>query len=401
MRIAFLAPEFMPTWGGVGIYSVNLVRELSKDHALELHVITPRRGGLTEEEIERQFGNKIKVHQLTTANDTFFYNAKFQLAVAREFSSLNERYSFDLIHSANLVHMPDILLKFRKLGIPSVVTAHTTIGGQVNGFLQGNRNFLKMAPSEKGSILAYPLISVLERIYLARTDHVITVSHRFARQLKENGYHGTVDVTHNGILLDVFDYASVTDPLRDFPELAHITEPMVLFAGRLITQKGIEVLVKAMSALRGQGVHFVIAGTGDVPGFEKLIARYGIDKKNYTYLGFIDNQKLPALYKLCSLFVLPSFYENLPISILEAMSMKCCCIATDVGAVTEIIDDGVDGIIIEPGDSEALVEKIQYLIEHDEERREMAERGYHKIQKDFTAAAMAAKTTAIYQRIIP
>ncbi|MFH1210293.1 MAG: glycosyltransferase family 4 protein, partial [archaeon] len=213
MRIAFLAPEFVPTWGGVGIYSVNLVKELSKDNGLEIHVITPKRGKeYDEKKIEEMFDNRIKVHQISTDNDTFFYNFKFQLAVFRKFKKLHKQYNFDLVHSANLVHMPDIWLKFGKQNVPTLVTAHTTIKGQVNGFLQGNKNFFKMAPSEKGSVLAYPIISTLEKIYLKRTKNLITVSNKFAKEFENNGYEGKVDVTHNGIVMDLFDYDKVDDP---------------------------------------------------------------------------------------------------------------------------------------------------------------------------------------------
>ncbi|MEM4245070.1 MAG: glycosyltransferase family 4 protein [Candidatus Nanoarchaeia archaeon] len=400
MRVAFLAPEFVPTWGGVGIYSVNLVKELSKDPEMEIHVITPKRDDYDEKKIEEMFDNKIKVHQISTANDTFFYNFKFQLAVWRKFKKLHKQYNFDLIHSANLVHMPDIWLKFGKQRIPSLVTAHTTIKGQVQGFLQGNKNFFKMAPSEKGSILAYPVISTLEKIYLKRSKNLITVSNKFAKQFSENGYRGNINVTHNGIAMELFDYDKVEDPYKEFPQLREIKEPIILFAGRIITQKGIEVFVKMMKELQERNVHFVIAGRGDAEGLKKLLKNYEIKEEKYTFLGFINNHKLPGLYKLSSVFVLPSYYENFPISLLEAMAMKCCCVATNVGAVDEIIDDAINGFIIKPGDVKDLVEKIKYLLENEQDRIKMAENGYLKVKNNFTSKVMGEKTKRIYEEML-
>ncbi len=401
MRVAFLAPEFLPAWGGVGIYSVNLVRELCKDNDIEIHVITPKRGHYyTKKRIEHLFHNRITVHQISSAKDTFFYNLKFQLALFNKFRSLNRKYCFDLVHSANLVHMPDIFLKFRKMGIPCLVTAHTTIKGQVKGFLKGNKNFLKMAPSEKGSILAYPIISFFEKYYLRKTGNLITVSNKFAKQFILDGYKGRVDVTHNGILLDMFDYKKVRTPSKEFQELRKIKSPIILFAGRIITQKGIEVFVRAMKELQDKDVHFAIAGRGDVEQLKRLLRKYRIRKNKYSLLGFVDNHKLPELYKLSSIFVLPSFYENFPISLLEAMAMKCCCISTDVGAVDEIIDNKKNGIIIKSGNSQQLVREISFLLENKQEMNRMAEDGCKKIRKNFTSAIMAEKTKRIYKRIL-
>lgn len=398
MRIAILAPEFVPTWGGVGIYTVNLVKELSKNKKLEIHVITPKRDNVDAKQIESMFNNRIKVHQISKANDTFVYNFKFQLAVLSKFNKLNKKYKFDLIHSANLVHMPDIWLKFRKEKVPSVVTAHTTIKGQVKGFLASNRNFFKMAPSEKGSILAYPFIRALEWFYLKRTKNLITVSERFAREFKDNGYKGKINVTHNGIVLDLFDYNKVKNPYKDFPQLKNIKDPIVLFAGRIITQKGIEVFVKAMQELKHKKVHFVIAGRGDVVNLRRLLREYDI--KNYTFLGFVDNSKLPGLYKLSSIFVLPSYYENFPISLLEAMSMKCACISTKVGAVSEIIDEHFTGLIMNKGDSQDLAKKIRYLLDNEKYRLKIAEAAYDDVRKKFTSKIMAEKTLKIYEEIL-
>src|SRR3989344_1838590 len=112
MRVAFLAPEFYPPIGGVGTYSLLLVKELSRMRGIDLHVFTPRRGdNYDPEKVLDFFNNKINLHNISEAKDTFAYNFHFQKAIGSLFGKYNERYHFDLIHSANLVHMPDIFLK--------------------------------------------------------------------------------------------------------------------------------------------------------------------------------------------------------------------------------------------------------------------------------------------------
>jgi len=400
VKLAFLAPEFIPTWGGVGVYSVNLIKELSKYSDIDIHVITPRRDYYDESRIEKMFGNMIQVHQISEACDTFFYNFKFQSAILRKFNKLHKKYHFDLVHSANLVHMPDIFLKFRKQSIPNLVTAHTTIKGQVSGFLQSNKNFFKMAPSEKGSVLSYPIISMFEWIYLKKTKNMITVSQKFAEEFIKGGYDGNVNVTQNGIVIDLFNYERVKDPYEDFPQLKCIENPIILFAGRIITQKGIELFVKVIKSLQDKHVHFVIAGKGDIETLHHLLKKYGIRESSCTFLGFVDQHALPSLYKLSSIFLLPSYYENFPISLLEAMAMKCCCIATNVGAVDEIIDNSINGFIVQPGSVDEIVEKIDYLLENENARVKLAENGYEKVIARFTSEIMANKTKKIYEDIL-
>ena len=401
MRIAFLAPEFFPPWGGVGIYSINLVRELSNFDDMEVHVFTPTKGNnYDRDEILAYFGNRIYLHNISAAGGDFIYNLFFQFKIFNKFLEYHRRYKFHIIHSANTVNMPDVFLKLKTLKIPSLATAHTTIKGQVSGFLTSNKNFFKMAPSEKGSLIGYPCISIMEKFYLKRTRYMITVSHKFVDIFK-NQYHykGLIKPIFNGIDIAHFNYDKIREPFVKFPQLKG-KDPIVLYAGRLITQKGLNVFIKSMSVLKHDKVHFVFAGKGDTKNFFKILKDHSIPKGKYTYLGFVENRDLPWLYKLSTLFVLPSFYENLPICLLEAMSMKVPCIATDVGAVDEIIDHENDGLIIETGDFKKLAANIRFLLQNDNVRNRFSDIGCNKIRKQFTAAGMALETKEFYERII-
>jgi len=401
MRLAFLAPEFFPPIGGVGIYSIHLIKELSKHEDMDIHVFTPARGkDYDQEKVLNYFGHRIKLHNISNAHDDFVYNFTFQYKLFRELPRYHRQYNYDLIHSANLVNMPDIYLKFKPLGIPSVATLHTTIKGQVRGFLDVSKNFLSLAPSERWSLAAYPYISLMERIYLRRTKHMITVSRRFAEILREQyRYRGVIEPIHNGIDLEVFNYQRVNDPYERFPQLKG-KGPVVLYAGRLVARKGLNLFVEAMSELSDTGAHFVFAGRGSERLIFDLLQHHEIPNERYTYLGFVQNDQLPWLYRLSSIFVLPSFYENLPFSLLEAMAMKVPCIAANVGAVNEVIETGESGLLFEAGDVKALVRHIKQLLENDEYRVRLAEAGFRRVRAEFTAATMAEKHRQFYERVL-
>jgi len=175
---------------------------------------------------------------------------------------------------------------------------------------------------------------------------------------------------------------------------------VVLYAGRLVARKGLKLFVDAISQLRDSGAHFVFAGRGSEKLLSDLLQRNEISDEKYTCLGFVPNDELPWLYKLSSIFVLPSFYENLPISLLEAMAMKVPCIASNVGAVDEIIKQGESGLLFKAGDVEALVGHIRLLLESAEQRERLAEAGFHRVRAEFTAATMAEKHRAFYERVL-
>ncbi|MDZ7261132.1 MAG: glycosyltransferase family 4 protein, partial [candidate division KSB1 bacterium] len=100
------------------------------------------------------------------------------------------------------------------------------------------------------------------------------------------------------------------------------------------------------------------------------------------------------------LYVLPSYYENFPFTLLEAFRMKCACISYNVGAVDEIIDDGINGYLVKVGDFETLVQRVESLLANESLRKDMAERGYLKVRNNFTAQKLAEKTRQAYETIL-
>ena len=401
MKLAFLAPEFLPYLGGVGIYSVNLVKELSKRQDLDIHVFTPVRGNdYDRESVLDYFGHRIKLHNISVAHDDFVYNLAFQRQVFLQLPKYHQQYKYDLIHAANLVNMPDVFLKLRSLSIPTVTTIHTTIKGQVQGFLRASKNPFSLASSEKWALAAYPVINPLERVYISKSKYFIAVSHKSAEMMRQ-GYHfkGIIEPIHNGVDLELYDYERTGDPYQKFPGLKG-KGPIVLYAGRLIAQKGLNLFAEAISHLKETAAHFVFTGRGSQQFLFHILQRQRIPKERYTYLGFVPGDVLPSVYKLSSVFVLPSFYENFPFSLLEAMAMKVPCVASDVGAIDEIIEDGKTGLLFPAGDIERLVSHIKALLQDDLKRQQIGEAGYERVVAECTSTRMAEKHLEFYRRVL-
>ena len=143
----------------------------------------------------------------------------------------------------------------------------------------------------------------------------------------------------------------------------------VLFLGVLIARKGVSDLIKAVQRIKAQGkedgLQVVIAGTGED---EASLIRQVQDadlSEIISFAGWITGEKKESLILQSQVFVLPSYNEGLPISILEAGSYGMPIISTEVGEIASVVKDGMNGILVTPGDIEALAKGILDLTEQD------------------------------------
>ncbi len=398
VRVAVLASEFYPQNGGAGTYAIKLVQELVRDQNYEVHVITPSKDiqgkKYDREEVLNLFGGKIRLHNISKARDTFFYNIMFQLAVLRNLPELQKKYKFDVIHVTSLVHMPDIFLRLvRWKKVPTVVTAHTTIRGQVRGTLKSEKNLSNMGLSEIGSLLFYPYIWLMEKIYVHTTRHLVLTSHYNQKYFSEEyGFKGKTYVTHTGI--DVENFNEGRD--KSF-SLGETRKPIITFVGRLISQKGINLLIESAKNIQ-QEFSLVFAGSGNQKSIENKLREAGV--KNYKFLGFIDQRQLAELYSKTDIYVLPSFYEDFPNTILEAMSLKVPIIASKINGIPEMINSGEEGVLFEAGNVKELQIAIENLLKDKHMRVKMGEKAFKRVNKEFTITKMAEKTKKIYLDIM-
>ncbi|MCK4433912.1 glycosyltransferase, partial [Candidatus Bathyarchaeota archaeon] len=139
LKLCLISSEFFPVWGGVGAYTLNLVRHLPE--AINIHVVTMHRKikkstkepttTIAERNHEFPFHRKnLHLHFLCSTAETFFNYLKFQLLCAKEIKKLNKQYQFDIIHTQFPI-MPDIFTNlFRRLRTPFVCTVHSTVETQ-------------------------------------------------------------------------------------------------------------------------------------------------------------------------------------------------------------------------------------------------------------------------------
>ena len=404
IKVCLLTSEFLPNWGGVGTYCIELARALADK--VELHVVTlgrKEKGKLaySKEDMQDFFDGKIEVHLLTTcpANDTFFYNAKMQLAAYKKLHKIAEEYDFDLVHS-NFPQMPDLLLKIgRRIRIPSITTIHTTIRGQKDGIMSSGLNFFKMDLSEKCTLLLYPALRLAEQLYLQESSEFITVSNWMRGILKKNYPSiSKLHVIHNGVDSKRFipENSNNPQPLDETPS------PIVLFSSRLTVAKGVQYVIQAIPKIlrKTKDVHFVFSGAGPKEHWIGLLRKLNIDKSFYTFLGYIDYKLLPSLYAKADIFVAPSLYENLPLRILEAMSCESAVVASNICAIPEAIKNGENGMLISTGNVDELAKVTTMLLEDDELRSRLGKNARQTVVENFCWDVIAEKTVDAYKNCL-
>ena len=133
----------------------------------------------------------------------------------------------------------------------------------------------------------------------------------------------------------------------------------LLFLGRIGERKGIFDLLKVITKHK-LPVEVSIGGDGQILKLKQIIENNNLT--NVNFLGWITGEQKKEVLKTTNVFVLPSYDEGLPISILEAMSYKKAIIATKVGGIPRIVKDKINGFIISPGDSEELAKAIKNYI---------------------------------------
>jgi glycogen(starch) synthase len=179
-------------------------------------------------------------------------------------------------------------------------------------------------------------------------------------------------------------------------------ERLVLLVGRLVYEKGFHLALDALAPLvrRLGNVRFVVAGTGTAEAELKRQAQRLRLSSHGTFLGWVGDDMLHALYRVADLCIVPSIYEPFGLVALEAMASGCLCVVADTGGLREVVpDDGTVGLRFPAQDSRALRASLQQVLCDDAARARMvAEAREHVLAFDW--AEVARQTAAVYARLV-
>ena len=230
------------------------------------------------------------------------------------------------------------------------------------------------------------------RAMLAGVNHVVTMSNPSADAIAAAIGRSKVTVLDNWVDLEAFAPAPPTDRVT-----------RVLFAGLLTPRKGLGDLLRACAALATGGVEHELLIAGGTPdeGASAEDGVRGIACPTARYLGPLPHEDMAALYRDADVFCLPSWFEAMPLSILEAMASGLPVVATTVGDIPRLVDDGVTGILVPPNDPAALAQALRELVADPERRRQMGKAGRRRAEELFDGSATLRALDELYTQFEP
>ncbi|MBQ8046821.1 MAG: glycosyltransferase family 4 protein [Prevotella sp.] len=176
----------------------------------------------------------------------------------------------------------------------------------------------------------------------------------------------------------------------------------LLFMGALGQRKGIYDLLHVIAEHKAEWdgrICLYVAGNGEVEKTLKVIKEKALEGI-VCYKGWVDGVEKTELLRAADVFVLPSYNEGLPISILEAMSYAKPIISTTVGGIPEIVESEENGFLVNPGDKDGLYTAISVLLQDVGMRKRMGEHSLHRVQSHFPER-VAQKLTDVYLSLLP
>lgn len=183
------------------------------------------------------------------------------------------------------------------------------------------------------------------------------------------------------------------------------SKPVVLYTGRIELNKGsLELLrsVKRVAASFSEVEFAIVGGRHNSINDETLERALAADdtREHVRVLGHVPWQQLAEWYRRATVFVMPSHYETFGISVIEAMAFGLPVVATNVGGLPEIVEDGVTGILVPPKDPDALAEAAIHLLRDPELRRRLGRAARDRVVSEFSIERVVEQTLKVYERVL-
>jgi glycosyltransferase involved in cell wall biosynthesis len=374
MNICMVVGDFPPNCGGIGYYVYNLSKKLvERGHSVT--VIT--RGRWNKAYIHERIEG-ITIYKIRFIPIYPFHVRLHGVFLNRHFKLLEP--NFDVVH----LHSP--LVPTIHTALPIVLTEHGTVTRGID-----NSESIDMH-SKVIKFFSREFIS-LDVKAIKNSDIITVVSHSCAKELRDIYKIGRrISIVNNG-----------TDTIFFAPkERNDLKEPYILYTGRLDSRKGLVDLIESAKYVcqEHSDIKFILTGKGPNKKYlEQRINELSLNKNIY-FAGFVDRSKLLEYYQNATIYVLPSYYEGLPTTLLEAMSCGIPSIATDVEGSSELITDGETGLLVPPRNPKRLADAILRLLEEEEFRQKLGDNARKHIVNNYDWEIITNKIEDIYKAAI-
>ena len=229
-----------------------------------------------------------------------------------------------------------------------------------------------------------------EKMAAKYADEIIVLSENVKKYFKDT-YNRETNFIPNGVNKpDIKD----VDIIKDKFDLAK--DSYILFLGRLVPEKGIHYLIEAYNKINTDKKLVIAGGSSDTDTYFNELKEKAKDNTNIIFTGFVQGEELEELYSNAYIYVLPSDLEGMPLSLLEAMSYKNCCLTSDIPECKTVMDD--NGVIFKKSDVNDLKEKLQYLVDNVDKVNKYKSEAQDYILKKYNWDDVVDKTIGLYKK---
>ncbi|MBI4633962.1 MAG: glycosyltransferase family 4 protein [Deltaproteobacteria bacterium] len=387
--------------GGMDVHGRLLAQGLAARGHRIVFICTRHPSGKTDEA-----ENGIELHYL---NDTVSGSRRHGWAGAsvRALSDLHRKQPFDLVWSQSYDGFGLTKGYSNIARIPMIATLHGSIQQELTTFIRNVHHswhrpdvFIKKMT---GLLFSY---FVTQKPVLRHCRRIITVSRKITEDLQKWFGRATVKkcvTIYNGIDTRIF----YPDPsARAFIGDRHAIsekEVVLLTLGRITHEKGHHLAIEALGILRRTvpGIRLLVVGEGEGLSALKLLAKHLGLSDAVIFTGTVDNPETASYYNAADIFVFPTLtVEGLPFVLIEAMACGKPVIASEIGGNGEVIRDGVNGLLIKPGQPSGIADKIRMLISNEEYAKRLREGAEATVKSDFTIERMIDKTLDVMHECV-
>lgn len=327
------------------------------------------------------------------------------LEAKRKIEALIREVKPEIAHLHNIAHQisPSVLHSLKKFNLPVVQTLHDyklvcpsynmVARGRICEKCRGHRYYQAVLQRCNKGSFSFSLLNCVEMyshsllgIYERNIDVFIAPSNFLRHKVIEFGISGG-KIFHIPTFVDSREYSPLYNGDNYF-----------VYFGKVSREKGLLTLVQAMKEIKTSKL--LIIGEGELKkDLEKYILQENI--AGIKFLGHIKGERLKTTIRNSQLAILPSeWYENCPASILEAFALGKPVIGSDIGGIPELIEDGVDGLLFEPGNAEELSEKIAYLISRPQLGEQMGKNARKKMEEKYNPEVYYQRLMGVYQKLL-
>lgn len=385
-RVLMLAWEYPPRIiGGLSRVVWALSRELA-NQGHDVHVVTADHPGTAEHELD----GPVKVHRVKTQTDTtpdfVTWVSRLNIGLLQYAIKLHLEKPFDIVHAHDWMVTDAAWVMKTGFGIPLVSTIHATEAGRMGGIHSDMQRY----------------VNQMEWRLTFESWKVIVNSKHMHGELKNlfNVPEDKIAIVPNGTDPSHFDFEFDPRPLR--VNYAADYQRIVLYVGRLVNEKGVQIMLQAAPMVLSHfpGTQFLVVGTGyfmdELRGQAHAL---GVDH-NVRFLGYVSDEELLRLYKIADIVCIPSLYEPFGIVALEGMAANVPVVVSDTGGLRDFVEHGETGITTYTGNAQSLAWGLLEVLRNPDLADHLRKTAYEKVHSVYNWKSIAQATHEVYQSVL-